>query len=392
MNRKPFKASDGPMLMLIAVGAMIAGQLVIGILLGGVESFIGNIPAIMEIVNYIGMMLFQGIYLGTFFLYTSKRKIACDYNPLKKLSPWSVAVAPFLALICLLSFMGPANLFDKLLSEIGFSLDAIGGSLEVSTPMSMVFLAFDTCIAAPICEELIFRVGLLSGVNKAEHNAIKMSAISGICFALMHINPAQTVYQFCLGMAIAYVVIKTGSALPGMIMHATSNALALVLSFTGIGTSLDGFYMKVGSNLWITLLLCVALPVVAVVIVWLVAKYLNRTEQKHHPEKFVRRKVIWIDETTYEPIFEGEEAPVLTEENRIVQKGFSPMTGAPVIVDRAELQTVLIEDYYRKEEKSGRLGKNSYRMAFVIYFIVTGLMWLFTLGSGILLNSLHVLY
>lgn len=386
MNRKPFRASDGPTLMLIAFGIMLAMQFVISFFIMGAQ-WVDNSGFVEELLNYIGMLLLQGTYLAVFLIYCKKRKIACDYNPLKKLTPWSAIAAPLLAVVCLFSFMGLSTLFDFLLEKIGFSLDAVSGMLDTSSPVSIVLLVIDTCLAAPICEELIFRVGLLSGMNKVCDNALKMSLVSGVCFALMHINPAQTVYQFCLGAVIAYVVIKTGSALPGMIMHATSNVLAIVFSYTEAGSAVDGFYMQVGGNVLIMLLCCVVLPALAVVIVWLAVKFLHRVEQNKYPEKFVRRKVIWIDETTKEPIFEGGEAPVITEENRYVQKGFSPMTGAPVIVDRLELQNSLLDDYHNKGEKAGLLGKNSYKVAFIVYFAATAAMWLLMLGSGMLLGA-----
>ncbi len=381
MNRKPFSAYDGPCLMLVAIVAMLVGQFVITLVILGVGGLVGEGSVAYEVVNFLGTFLFECIYLAAFLVYTKKRNISCDYNPLKKTNVTSAVAAPLLALVCLFSYMGLAALFSGLLSKIGFT-DMSGGFIS-TTPFTLIMVIIDTVIAAPICEELIFRVGLLSGMNKTNASTLKMCLISGICFALMHMNPTQTVYQFFLGAVMAYVVIKTGSALTSMIMHATNNAFALILMNTNFGTAIDGFYAQVDSNVLIALLCCVLLPAVGTVVIWLVSKYLNKAERKNHPQKFTARKVVWIDENTNEPIFEGEEAPVITEENRTMVRGYNSRTGEPIVVDRVELQQALMKNYLAGNERTGK-----YKQAFIIYFCLTTVMWLFMLGSGILSGAI----
>lgn len=379
MNKKPFKAADGSTLMLIAFGAMLVAQLLIAFVLAGIQISNGQGSLAEEILNFVAMLVFQAIFISVYFIYVKKRNIISDYSPFNKITVWSVVAAPFLALVCMFGFMGVAYLFDFLLTRIGFSITGI----DPTTPLSMVLMVAATVFAAPICEETIFRNAFLSGANKVRKDPLGLCLLSGICFALMHINPAQTVYQFCLGASIAYIVIKTGSVLPGMIMHSVSNAAALVISYTDIGMGIDAFFVKVDSNVLVLLLSCLVLPVLAVAIIWFISRLLSKAERGKYPSKFGERKVIWIDENTLEPIYEGEETPVVTEQNKMVKRGFNPMTGAPVIVDRLELQQSLLDDYYKK----GDITNKRFRLMLILYLIITGIIWVLNLVSGIALTN-----
>lgn len=381
MSKKPFRAADGPMLMLIAFGSMMLAQLVasVAILFTGTSGTSQN--EINEYVNLAGMLLFQGVFITVYFVYKKKKGLFSSFSPFNKITIWSIIAAPVISVVCFFSFMGLAYYFDRGLKAIGFAVDDV----VATTPLSIVMLILATTIAAPIGEELIFRDGLLSGITKVRKDELGTCLISGLCFALMHINPSQTVYQFCLGSAIAYVVLRTRSSLTGMIIHSVSNIMAIILMFTPIGKPIDAFYSKIGSNVLITLLCCLALPVIAVALIWFVTKLLKSAERKKYVQKFTERRIVWIDETTKEPIYEGEKRPIVTEGNRVVQRGYSSITGAPVIVDRLELQEALMEEYNLKHnEKSGGLGKNTYKTAFVIYFVLTVTLWFLTLGSVLL--------
>lgn len=379
MNKKPFKAADGPMLMLIAFVVTLVAQLVMSVVLVATQG-LGETAS--DVINCIGLLLFQAAFISTYLVYTKKRNIVSSFSPRNKITVWSVLAGVLIGIICFFCFAGLAYYFEYLLKLTGY----VGSGMEINTTAGIILLIVATVIVAPMCEETIFRSAFLSGVTNAHRDEIGPCLLSGLCFALMHINPEQTVYQFCLGAAAAYVAIKSRSVIPAMVMHSTSNLLAVLMSFTKAGNAVDGFYMKVESNVLIALLLCLLLPIVACVIIWLIGKYLKKTEQKKYPNKFKSARVIWIDENTKLPIYEGEEAPVITEENRMLQQGFSPFTGTPILVDRLEQQKTLMDEYQRNNDQSG--GK-SYRRAFIIYFALTMVLWIFTLISGYLLQYIQ---
>lgn len=377
MNKKPFKASDGPKIMLIAFALMLAAQVVVSFAL--VPFMFAENDAMVEILSYVGMIAFQAVFLTAYLVYTKKKNVKSSFSPRNKITLWCIPAAILIGFICIFCFMGPANLFDMLLSKIGY----VSQELEINSGVSIALIVFATVFAAPICEETIYRSALLSGITKTRTSDLCASLLCGLCFALMHISPEQTVYQFCLGAVAAYVVINCRSVIPAMIIHSVSNALALVMSFTNVGMSIYGFYMNMG-NVFIALLTCIMLPVVACAAIWFICLYLKKAEQKKYPNKYEEPKVVWIDEQTREPVYEGEPTPEITEQNRLVQRGYSPFTGAPVFVDRLEEQNSLMAEYQIEAERDRINDNKPYKTMLRIYMILTAIMWLFTFGLNFL--------
>lgn len=380
MNEKPFKASDGPMLMLIAFAFMLVAQVVMSVVLLSVDASntIGY-----EIAQCVSMIVFQLVYFATYFVYVKKNGVKVAFSLKNGITVRSLLASVAIAVVCFFGFIGLAYYFEYLLSSMGY----FSSGLEISSPVGVVLLIVATVIAAPICEETIFRNALCSGLIRSRRDELGVSVISGLCFALMHVNPEQTIYQFCLGAVSAYVMLSCRNVLCSMIIHALSNALALLLSYCEFGLAIDGFYSQIGSNAPITLLTCVVLPAAAVAIVWFICKKLKKIEKDAFPQKYkANPQVIWIDENTLQPIYEGEAVPQITEENRYFSNGYNPYTGAPVIVDRLERQKALMQKYKLENgDKSGGLGKNTYRIAFIVYFCITAFLWFITFIGGLIL-------
>lgn len=80
----------------------------------------------------------------------------------------------------------------------------------------------------------IFEEGLFRGVilNSTEGGAgtLKTIFIVGFAFSLFHGSPEQTVYQFIAGCIFALVAIRSGSIIPGILMHFINNALVIILT------------------------------------------------------------------------------------------------------------------------------------------------------------------
>ena len=76
--------------------------------------------------------------------------------------------------------------------------------------------------------------------------------ICGGLFALYHQNPAQTLYQFCCGVAFALITIRSGSILPTVLSHFLNNAFILTLAKFGV----ESFPPMIGLVLLAVSLLC----------------------------------------------------------------------------------------------------------------------------------------
>jgi len=87
-------------------------------------------------------------------------------------------------------------------------------------------------VVAPVTEELAFR-GYLYGVIKRYLGAIPALVLSGILFALIHLNLPSFFPLLVLASVFALAYELSGSLLVPMTMHALFNAFSLILVLLG---------------------------------------------------------------------------------------------------------------------------------------------------------------
>ena len=90
-----------------------------------------------------------------------------------------------------------------------------------------VGVLFVIAVLPAVFEEVIFRGLLLKGMKS--FGTVGAVLLNGALFAIFHQNPAQTMYQFCCGVAFAFMAIRAGSILPTIVSHFVNNALIIVL-------------------------------------------------------------------------------------------------------------------------------------------------------------------
>jgi membrane protease YdiL (CAAX protease family) len=92
-------------------------------------------------------------------------------------------------------------------------------------PWSMFLTAV---VVAPVAEEILCRGWMLRGfrVHYSERKAIIASAA---IFALLHMNPWQAIVAFPTGIFFAWLALRTGSIMPGMIGHAAGNGYVMLV-------------------------------------------------------------------------------------------------------------------------------------------------------------------
>ena len=90
-----------------------------------------------------------------------------------------------------------------------------------------IFLILGILIA-PMTEELFFRGPILHGFL-GKYSKIKAIWVSALIFSLFHILPWQMVGTLPLGLASAWLVIRTRTLWPSIICHATANLSGAML-------------------------------------------------------------------------------------------------------------------------------------------------------------------
>ena len=131
-----------------------------------------------------------------------------------------------------------------------------------------------TTVLVPILEELIFRLlscKLLKLIKIPDWCVI---LISGAIFAIYHGSWSQLVYQFLMGIWLAWIFLKTHHIGWTILIHFINNAFIVTYTYFA-GTSSDGFTLNVGN-----ISLSVSLAIMTTVVVfWLIKKGIPNYEK-----------------------------------------------------------------------------------------------------------------
>lgn len=163
--------------------------------------------------------------IGVFYFCATKEKIS---------SVASVPKARYFIIALLLQAglfsLGDLNgYFLQFLEKFGYEDTPI--VLPSTDGVKVLLVLFVVALLPAIFEELLFRGILLKGLRSFPVWAAAL--MCGGLFSIFHMNPAQTLYQFCCGVAFAYVAVRSGSILPTVLMHLINNGTVIVLEACG---------------------------------------------------------------------------------------------------------------------------------------------------------------
>lgn len=141
---------------------------------------------------------------------------------IKKLSFIDAVIIIGIGILC-----QPIVMFLSLITSL-FSNNAVGEILTSIGDIPLYIKLTVFAITPAICEELAVRGIILSGYKDKK---IRDGAImTGIIFAILHMNLQQSLYAFLLGVLFAYLVYITKSIFASMLCHFTVNGLQVYLS------------------------------------------------------------------------------------------------------------------------------------------------------------------
>lgn len=84
-------------------------------------------------------------------------------------------------------------------------------------------------IMAPLMEELLFRGAMQGYLLGRWKNPVWAIVVPALLFGIGHGNPIQIPFAFVTGLALGWVYYRTGSLLPGMLMHFVNNGTSVLL-------------------------------------------------------------------------------------------------------------------------------------------------------------------
>lgn len=274
---KKCTAVEGGFSYLGAVAAYLAIMFVLALVNYATED------ADMTIIGYSATILLQVCFFLAAALPFKAMRSRPTYMPTKvKVSTGFISVG--VAGMCLVFFSGLAVLFGAALDAWGYEGS---GSTDMTTPVGVIFAVVISVILAPVCEEMLFRssvlssLGVMFGRKRDTLITVFMTVLCGGAFALMHANPEQTVYQFFLGAVMAYAVIRTGSVIPAIIIHAVNNVIGVILCIPSIDeglSSVAAYILSSSVGIALFVVISVALAVAGVFVIRFVIKKTGNRE------------------------------------------------------------------------------------------------------------------
>lgn len=122
-----------------------------------------------------------------------------------------------------------ASLLERVYNMFGLVSPPIFQSVPQDVT-GWVFYGLMICVAAPVCEEMLFRGALLRLLKP--YGAGFAVACQAILFAVFHGTVSQLPYTVLGGLLMGYLAVKYGGILPSMILHALNNGFSLLLDLT----------------------------------------------------------------------------------------------------------------------------------------------------------------
>ena len=110
-------------------------------------------------------------------------------------------------------------------------------------------------IVGPVLEEMLFRGAITTELLK-RYNPKLAIFLSALFFGIFHLNPAQILTAFLIGLLLAWLYYKTQSLWPGILVHVLNNSLSVF--FTQTYPEEDSLFQLLGPTL---VFICLALSI-----------------------------------------------------------------------------------------------------------------------------------
>lgn len=91
-----------------------------------------------------------------------------------------------------------------------------------------VFGILSITIMAPLVEELLFRGTIQGHLMRIGVKPLFAILASSAIFGVIHMNPAQILFAFAIGLIFGWLYYRTGSLVPGIVGHFINNSIACI--------------------------------------------------------------------------------------------------------------------------------------------------------------------
>lgn len=190
----------------------------------GYPQFSGMNPVLYYFAVGIGYL--AGLAVPVLLYFRAKRVPLSQGLPFQKTGALKTAACVFFgSSVCMLANL-PADFVIRIEQAFGFSGNM--PSMPVTDdPMVLALYGVVIVLIPPLVEEMLFR-GMILQSLKRFGNGFAVVA-SALLFGFYHANFAQSLFAVICGLAMGFVVIRTGSLLPSILIHMLNNSVSLCL-------------------------------------------------------------------------------------------------------------------------------------------------------------------
>ena len=211
---------------------------------GIIGVFLGHICKSEEILKWtlaLGYLLISIVYFG-------KHCVDLSFGRIERRMVWPAVGMSVLVAVAYLfvSFFVISMLDIYLFMEESESLNKSDPNL-----FSGIVGILHSCIIVPIVEEIGFRGIFLAGLLKSRCRPWLAILITAIVFALFHMSLVKIISTFGFGIIIGWLYWRTGSIIPGIVIHIVNNSLCIVFAF--IDLSIESLAIW-----WVILVVCLS--------------------------------------------------------------------------------------------------------------------------------------
>ena len=171
---------------------------------------------ILKWMQLLGYVLIIIVFFG-------KRYVELSFGRIERRMAWPVVG------MSVLMAASQAFVLFALLFLLGVDPTDLGEDLErLQRLVSGIAGILNACIFAPIAEEIGFRGLILGGLLKTRCRPWIAILVSAVIFALFHGFGAQFVTAMLFGILVGWLYWRTGSIIPGIIIHIVNNSLTAI--------------------------------------------------------------------------------------------------------------------------------------------------------------------
>ncbi len=213
----------GTVLLVIFALEIVLSFVIISVMKATGADKLAAVSSVLELLENGMLSSFMFFFIFLIYILIKKRSIGA-------LFPFEKIGAKKLWMLCVIGIFVSlmSNIAPTLLTEVFglFGLRNSGGDMDFGGLKPNILLYYLTVAIMPaFTEEFAFRGVILGSLRKYSDGLALV--VSSALFALMHGNFVQIPFTFCCGLMFGFLVIKTNSLLPSIIVHFLNNGLSV---------------------------------------------------------------------------------------------------------------------------------------------------------------------